>query len=216
MDPHEISGEEKYRLEQQFQNLRDKVLRTHFTFLIVFIAPLLFFLFEPDPRLLIGIPALWVLGLLVLFWYNWKYWRCPHCSQRWNVPHIFTSANWEFCPKCGVSLKRISTRTYIDYMDTHRVESFQSKFEKNQKFRNMLVSTGFPLIFIFLTSLPAQGYSYQELGAIIMGAGILFFGVYLFLSLCPNCQKGFIFNKDQFCGRCGIHIKKAGEPSGSG
>ncbi|HEX9757590.1 MAG TPA: hypothetical protein VGB26_07285 [Nitrospiria bacterium] len=216
MNGREISGEEKYRLEQQFQALRDKVLRTHFIFLFLFFAPLLLFLFEPDQKLLIGVPVLWILGGVVLFWYNRKYWRCPHCSQRWNVPHIITSGNWEFCPKCGVSLKRISNRPHLKFMDPHRLEEIQTKFERNQKFRNMLASTGFPLIFIFWASLQRQNLSHTELGIIVIAVGVIFIGTYVFLSRCTNCQKGIILHKDRFCARCGINLKKTVEPSGGG
>lgn len=207
MDSQELSGEEKYRLEQKFQNTRSQVIRTHITILIFLLASLILFFFAPDQHLLIGVAILWITGGLVLFWYNRKYWRCPSCSQRWKVPHLLTSHYWEFCPKCGVPLKRVSTRPHYETFEKLPKGEIQTKFERNQKVRNMLASTGIPIIFILWGSLQSQNLSTRGLGIIVISAGIVFLGTYLYLSRCTNCQKGIIMHRDTFCTRCGVKFK---------
>jgi hypothetical protein len=207
MSPQHYTDVEKIHLEEQFRELRRRVTLANVTFFVFFFASFFLLVYIKDEGFLKGLVIFWLLVGLALIRFNWKVWRCPACSKRWDLQQLFASTHWDYCPKCAAPLKRVPKESRQVNLSENQIRELQEKFKRNRWWGNIALALLVFLLIVALVVLDAKGFSDSELELIGIILGGVFTSIYFVLSRCVNCKKGLILGRASHCYLCGVKLK---------
>ncbi len=207
MPAKQYTDVEKIHLDSEFRELRRKVAFANVSFFVFFFASLFPLLHIKDEAFRIGLVTLWGVGGFALIRYNRRLWRCPACSQRWEVQQIFASTYWDYCPKCAAPLRRVPRLSRQTNLDEHEIGELQRKFTRNQQWGKIALALFFPLLIALLVVLDAKGFNDSQLQLVGIIFGGIYTTIYFVLSRCVNCKRAVMLGSAKHCYLCGVKLK---------
>ncbi len=212
MPRQQIGDEPPRSSEARFVSTRRRVFVANLAFFTLFLVSVLSAVLlglagkrdEARAGLLIATIA-WMVAGAALVLYNRKKWRCPSCSKRWPVERAFPRKDWNYCPECGVALRRVPSLE--SDLDERRTQQLQRRVRRDRRLRTGLAVLLLPALVAVASAVEAVEFSDTERDVLIGAMLFPFVVAYLYLSRCPNCKKELMLKRERYCPRCGVKVK---------